>query len=221
MKFTTSDGAEYILDEYGIHQLNPKPFVYDTNYCAVYDDPERQKKSDQLQALRLGFIIGAHGRVPDDILDFGAGNYAFLNYAKSIIPACYGYDLADYPVPDGIVKTNYIYRDYDVITFHDCLEHILEPEFVVGLKCQTIVISLPNVWGIVKNWSDYTEAVDEEAFDKFYHRKPGEHLHHFTPNGLQRFMSDNGWRQVAVSKHEDVIRQRGEWNIISAAFKRK
>lgn len=222
MKFTTSDGAEYIQDEFGIHQLNAKPFLYDKDYCGIYDDPERERKSDVLQAARLGFVMAAHGEPVESILDYGCGNFAFLKVAQKIIPKCFGFDIADYPVPEGIDMHFKKYPNLldlwigDVITFHDALEHVPDPTFVKDLKCGTIVISLPNRMNVPAQADNYQEWFDKE----YFHRKPSEHLHHFNPVELKKFMLSCGWEQVAYSKHEDLIRTRGNWNIISAAFKR-
>lgn len=222
--YTMHDGTEYIQDSYGIHQVNAKPFVYDDKYCAIYDDPERERKSQTLQAARLGFIIGAHGNVPRSILDYGCGNFAFLKTAKKRIDNVYGYDIADYPVPDGINKTTKLYAGYSVISFHDALEHVEEPEFVKGLNANMLVVSLPNRMNTPTN-GFYSELESEEYrvwFSKdYFHRKPDEHLHHYNPLELELFMKSCDWHLVATGSHEDLIRERGSWNIISMAFKRK
>lgn len=221
MKFTTSDGAEYIMDEYGIHQVNAKPFVYDTSYCAIYDDPERQKKSDQLQALRLGFIVGAHEEMPNTILDVGSGNFAFLNYVKSQIELCFAYDVADYPVPLEIMKTDGMFkRIYDVVTFFDCLEHIQDLSFLEKLDCDTLVVSAPDVQ-MVKRATLGEQGFMEWFAKEYPHRKPNEHLHHWDVWGLRDYLKPMGWNLVAHSNLEDKIRDRGtKRNIFTAAFKR-
>lgn len=221
MTFKTSDGYEYMQDKFGIHQLNPRPFTYDTDYCAIYDNPERERKSDVLQALRLGFIVGAHGRVPDSVLDYGSGNFAFLKTAAKLITCCFGYDVADYPAPLGVVKSDYK-RTVDVVTFHDALEHVANPAALIPeLNCETIVISLPNRANVPVPDGSIADFNYNVWFDKeYFHRKPNEHLHHFTKTELEVFMYRNGWKCVSLSRHEDVIRQRGTWNIISMAFKK-
>lgn len=209
IKYFTSHGREYGIDQYGvIHQLDAKPYIYDARYVSTYDTEAYRRDSDKLQALRLGFIIGAHGSVPNSILDVGYGNGAFLK-AASIIPNRYGKDVTGVQVEGVTIVDDYI--EADVITFHDCLEHIPDLSFIKDLKCETLVVSLP--WCI-------NEPV---FFNKHYkHRKPDEHLHHFDCVSLSEFMSSMRWRTITVSNHEDIIRKSpGPWkNILTMAFKK-
>ena len=204
-----SHGRHYCIDQYGVvHQLDAKPYTYDAGYVATYDTDAYRRDSDKLQALRLGFIIGAHGSVPDSLLDVGYGNGAFLK-AASIIPHRYGKDVTGVQVPGVSIVDNY--KQVDVITFNDCLEHIPDLSFLATLPCETLVISLP--------WCHSTG----HWFDNQYkHRKPDEHLHHFNADSLSLFLYAMGWNCVAVSNHEDVVRESpGHWkNILSMAFKR-
>lgn len=205
----TSHGRQYGIDKYGvIHQLDAKPYVYDSNYVATYDSPDYTRQNDILQALRLGFIIGAHGSVPGSICDVGYGNGAFLKAAE-IIPLRYGKDVTGVEVEGVTLVDNY--PVCDVITFHDCLEHIPDLSFVKYLQCKTLVVSLP--------WCHSTG----DWFDNQYkHRKPDEHLHHFNRRSLADFMWSTGWRPVASSYHEDIVRKstHGKENILTMAFKR-
>jgi len=205
----TSHGRTYSTDEFGVtHQTDGKPFVYDKLYASTYDTLDYTRQNDKLQALRLGFVIGSHGSVPESIMDVGYGNGAFLK-ACDIIPKRYGKDITGLQVPGIELVDDYI--PVDVITFNDCLEHIPDLGFIKDLQCDTLVISLP--------WCHSTGG----WFDEHYkHRKPDEHLHHFNNESLCLFMASMDWFVVAESNHEDIVRtSTGPWkNILSMAFKR-
>lgn len=200
----------YKYDRYGVlHQMNPKPFTYDPRYCATYDTPEYQQRSEVLQALRFGFATAAHGKPIQSILDVGYGNGAFMNFAKKQVPVVYGHDISGVPVPAGCDFVPDIRMVCDTVTFWDCLEHYHDINFVQDLRCETVVISLPHFPG-------------REQFPAWPHRKPNEHLHHFTSESLKRWMWKMGWECVAYSKHEDIVRRRDtDWNILTAGFRRK
>lgn len=205
-----SRGLRYMVLPDGIHQLDAEPFVYDEKYCSTYDTPAYREGEAKLQAARLGFAIGVHGGRISSILDFGPGNYAFLNAASKVIPQCTGYDVSGVDHP---FRTQSISTPVDVVTFHDSLEHTAAPtEVIRSLNCETIIISLPNC--------PYKEKGAEWFWNNYYHLKPNEHLHHWDVFTLTIFMRSLGWRAVAVSNHEDTVRTRGDWNILSMGFKK-
>lgn len=213
-RFTCKDGSEYgYLKTGAIKHLNPQPFTYDAAYSAIYDSPERVQKSDMLQALRFAFAQAAHGKRIQSLTDVGFGNGAFMRFAVKKVQRVMGLDITDVPVPEGCKRIE-SYQSCDVITFHDCLEHFNCLEFVKDLPCQTLVISLP--------YCHYHERGKEWFENKYFHRKPSEHIYHFSGASLAITMKDLGWQKVSVSDHEDIVRQREgeEWNILSMAFKR-
>jgi hypothetical protein len=212
MKFT-SHGRQYEVDRFGvIVQTDHRPFVYDPAYSATYDTPEYVRGSELLQALRLGFVHGVHGKPVNSIMDVGYGNGAFINSAKQHIKHVYGHDVTGVPLDGAYVMPEIIKAD--VITFWDVLEHFPSLDFVKDLPTETICLSLPYCHIITegKSW-----------FDGMYpHRKPDEHIRHFNEISLAAMMADYGWRKVAVSGHEDIVRKskHGLQNILSMAFKR-
>lgn len=212
MKFT-SHGRKYEVDRFGvINQLDPKPYVYDAQYVSTYDTEEYRRQSDILQALRLGFVQAAHGRPVELLLDYGYGNGAFMKFAKQVIPTVMGYDLTDVLVDGCFVMPRIM--NADVITFWDALEHIPDLSFLRDLQAETIVISLPYC-------HFHTEGL-EWFNNKYKHRKPDEHLHHFNEFSLANLMSFYGWEKVAVAGQEDIVRvsAHGMQNILSMSFKR-
>lgn len=191
-----------------IHQIGGRPIDYDLPYIEQY-----VKYGNQMSYLRLGFIIGSLGRVPDSILDVGYGDGSFLKVAQNLIKNCYGNDVSPYPVPDGTVKVSDISENfYDVITFFDSLEHFTDIEFVKDLKCNAVCISLP-----------HCHYNNDEWFENWKHRKPNEHFWHFNEVSLTNFMNRMGYSLVSCSNVEDAIRKgdRKETNILTCVFEKK
>ena len=62
-----------------IKQINCTPFSYDYSYADNYNT---LPTNDIMSHLRLGYIVGSLGKMPESILDVGYGNGAFLNLAK-------------------------------------------------------------------------------------------------------------------------------------------
>lgn len=213
MKFTAK-GREYVIDELGIiHQTDHRPYKYDNDYAAIYDRPEYTHQSEILQAMRLGFASAAHGRWINSLTDCGYGNGAFMKFAKQYVPYVYGVDVTGVNV-DGCYILPELVKS-DVLCFHDTLEHIPDLSFLAGLPHETIIVSLPFC-------HFHTQGL--EWFEtKYKHLKSDEHVHHFSPFSLKNLMEQMGWKEVARSGHEDIVRKsaHGLQNILSMAFKRK
>lgn len=210
------DNDKYLIDARGvIHHTNFRLFKYDASYVKTYDTPAYRKESERLQALRLGFVIGAHGTVPNYLVDVGYGNGDFLKAAAGVVgKSVYGSDISGVQIPG--ISTGIGYPTADVYTFHDCLEHIPDLSFLSSLFTQTIVVSLP--YCHYRNLGN-----DLEWFKDWKHRKPNEHLHHFDELSLARTMAHYGWAHVAgVSNHEDLVRRPVDHmqNILTMAFKK-
>lgn len=217
MRFS-SHGRQYEMDQFGcLVQVDARPFTYDHDYARGYDRLEYVRESEKLQALRLGFVLGAHGSRVVDLLDFGYGNGAFVKFlSQNTSIQLYGYDVTGVQV-DGMIKVKSPHiKAFDVVTFWDVLEHIKDLSFLRELKATTIVVSMP--------YCHFPVGVpDQSWFDHQYvHRKPDEHVRHFSRASLVHTMDDLGWGLVSFSDHEDVVRKskHGRQNIIAAAFKR-
>lgn len=212
MKFI-SHGRHYETDKFGvIHQTDARPFTYDPKYVSTYDTEAYRRGSETLQALRLGFTIAAHGRPIRSLLDYGYGNGAFMKFAAQHIEYVCGFDLTGIKVEGCFIVDKL--RPVEVVTFWDALEHVPDLSFLKNLAAETVVISLP-----------YCHFHDQgqDWFDHNYkHRKPDEHLHHFNRQTLAKLMDAHGWRCVAISGHEDIVRksEHGLQNILTMAFKR-
>jgi len=228
-EFTTSDGIEYEIDRHGtIHQKNPEPFKYDEDYVSTYDNPEYADKSLALSALRFSQAVAACGGIPQYVMDYGYGDGSFLNFARSYDKAreCWGYDITGRDVPqqchpvdepfsihvapnqDDIRKW---FKPMDVVSFWDVLEHLPDMKIIRDIDTKFLIVSLP--------WCHYQQQ-GVEWFDQWKHRKPNEHLHHFSPFSLGSFLREMGYETLWMSNVEDAIRKPSDRfeNILTGVF---
>jgi len=201
----------YKKDEYGvISQIEYTPFTYDIEYS----DSRYSNFNDRgnILNLRLGYIIGSIGKIPESLMDVGYGNGDFLNVCKSSIKSLYANDiLPAYPLSSDIkFVENIVDQKVEVITFFDSLEHFPNIDFVKDLQCKYVIISLP--------WCYNGE--DEKWFSEWKHRKPNEHLHHFNEKSLENFMKSKNFKMINFCNLEDSIRvdKNLNPNILTAAF---
>jgi hypothetical protein len=168
--------------------------------------------TNYMSYLRYGYLVGVIGRIPDSIVDVGYGNGSFLTVCNKVVEHCYGYDVSDYPVPDGCQKLSNLNSFYDVITFFDSLEHFDDISFVKDLNCNFICISVPECHYFSDDW-----------FSSWKHRRPDEHLWHFNKQSLIEFMLECGFENVSSVNIEDNIRKHGfdYSNILTCVFKKK
>jgi hypothetical protein len=195
-----------------IKQINVNKITYDYNYSNIYND--YGEKCNYLSYLRLGVLLGAINKIPENILDVGFGNGSFLKAAHIIIKNTYGYDISDYPIPENIIRVQTLFdKHYDVICFFDSLEHFDDINFIDKLDCNYVFISLP--------WCHF---FSEEWFLNWHHRRPNEHLWHFNDKSLINFFEKNGYENIYLGNCEDIIRKNSQainyQNILSAIFKK-
>lgn len=204
-----------------IFQIERKPFNYEEHYIEkIY--PGDEHKFKYTNYLRLGYVIGAFGKIPQSILEVGYGKGYFLEAAKEIIPNVYGYDVTDIPVPaqcKKVTEEQFLHDHYDVIVFWDALEHFEDIEFVKNLNCKTIFISLP--------WCHYRSMLWEGTYtaDNWFatwkHRKPDEHLWHFDDFSLPNFMKRMGYDYLHIPFNIEDTTRKGVSkipNILTCAF---
>jgi len=202
-----------ILDNGVIRQINVfNPVKYDNEYVNNSYNTYGNSVTN-MSYLRLGYIIGSIGTIPNSILDVGYGNGSFLNECKNIIKECYGNDISNYNLPDGVGFIDNIKdRHFDVVTFFDSLEHFEDISFVKDIDCNYVVISLPWCHNISDDW-----------FSNWKHRRPDEHLYHFNDESLIKFMHESGYDLINISRFEDTIRKPITTlsNILSGVFKKR
>ena len=203
----------YKKNHHGIlQQVEYSLISYDQNYVDVrYNN--YGELTNYMSHLRLGFIIGSIGKVPNSILDVGYGNGSFLETCSSIIPNCSGYDVSGVKLSDRINIVSDIFTShYDVITFFDSLEHCEDIYFLDKLDCDYLCISVP-----------WCHNFDEEWFMNWKHRRPNEHLWHFNSESLKNFVESQGFTLINSTNIEDTIRKINQPhpNILTSMFKKQ
>ena len=179
---------------------------YDHAYVARYEKYPERELSEIRATLFRRFFSDA-----ESVCDIGYGTGAFLRAVKDRSPwvDCWGYDVSPYPAPPFVrVEPNWQKKRWPVLTFFDSLEHFEQlPKF----KAEGVIVSVP--------W--YHPALGAEWFYNWKHRRPGEHLWHFTPETLANAMAINGLRPVFIGSPEDAVRKNdGDWpNILTMVFK--
>ncbi len=201
-----------ILENGVIKQIEKKyPVNYDYDYINnsynVYGE-----LGPRMSNLRLGYLVGSLGFVPNSILDIGYGNGDFLKTCSNIIKNCFGHDISNYPLPDNVTFVEDPYQDeYDVVTFFDVLEHFADINDIKNIKTNYFLISLP-----------YCHNFSDEWFKNWKHRRPDEHLWHFNEISLNNFMREMGFECINTCNIEDVIRKdiHNNPNILTAVYKK-
>jgi len=209
---------EYQVDQWGvIHQVPPTVTQrYDRTYVAErYDSiPDKVR---QMSLLRVGFIIGTV-RSFYTLLDVGYGNGDFLDVWR-LCPEWHvevtGHDVSGYPPPTGIEtigRDEIPKRVFDVVTFFDSLEHLPDLGLLFELNARHVVVTAP--------WC-HAARLGVEWFRDWKHRRPGEHLHHFSPSSLLLLMQSRGYAPVQCGQPiEDVLRRpaNGYENTFTAVY---
>lgn len=179
---------------------------YDHAYVARYEKYPERELSKIRAALFQRFFPDAEA-----VCDVGYGTGAFLreiNRSSGWVH-CYGYDVSPYPAPSFVkIDPNWQINRWSVLTFFDSLEHFDElPRF----KARSAIVSVP--------W--YHPSLGHDWFYRWKHRRPGEHLWHFTPDSLAAAMRRNELRPIFIGSPEDAVRKNdGDWpNILTMVFK--
>ena len=202
----------YYKDEFGvIHQKDYELFTYDAKYSVDRYDSIKDSV-EAMSLLRLGFIINTLKWGPISILDVGYGNGSFISMCSKIFRRCYCNDVSDYPVPEGVEFIEDITsKHFEVITFFDSLEHMEDIDIIGRLKCDYVIVSVP-----------YCSYKSDEWFEKWKHRRPNEHLHHFNIESIINFFDYYNFKLINSGFVEDAIRKSDEeHNILTVAFKKE
>ena len=165
---------------------------YDATYAHQYDSRPVKEMSD----LRWDFIESSlHLPKGSRVLDIGYGNGAFLKRARAAGMDIYGIDLhtEDFGIPVVDFETE---LSFDLICFFDSIEHFPSFAPLRKLISRNVIVSIPETPDFILR-----------APRQWRHYKPGEHLHYFSHDSLDLFMSKWGFSGKAAQGYpEDGIR---------------
>lgn len=210
-----------IEDDYDYDPRTGAVFSTDRSIRAVYDHAyvARYEKYPQAALSKIrAQLVNRWAPKATKVLDVGCGTGAFLEAMREVQPHAelHGYDVSPYPLPRFIRRAgaDWATGKWDVVTFFDSLEHFDSLDCVVEMNAQTVVVSLP--------W--YHPCLGWKWFNDWKHRRPGEHLWHFTPDTLSNLFYRAKMRAVFLGNPEDQVRlpeqdARGP-NILTMVFVR-
>jgi Methyltransferase domain len=210
----------YEVDSFGvIHQIDFRPIKYDRTYISYYE--AKSDRTIKLGYQRLGWILGALGRMPDSVLEIGYGTGTFIEAALITgIPRCAGCDIAEYPLPAGVEYLSWpeaLMKSWDVVAMFDVLEHIPDLSFLSSLRAEYLALAVPYC-RLRELGSD-----GDEWFRHWRMLLPNEHLHHFDKLSLVGFLASQGYECLSLNTFEDGIRLRPDEtgpNILSGLFRK-
>lgn|SRR5574343_159713 len=193
------------------HFENTDPDFYIKKYESI------KVQSLQNSYLRYGYMLGVLGHTPESVVDIGYGNGDFLRVcSESKISKVAGYDIVhQFELPNHVdlySDLSDVYEEnWEVITFFDSLEHFHELSFLSKLKCKYLYISVPECHYFSDEW-----------FENWKHRRPDEHIYHFNLSGLKTLIEGFGYKLIAHSNIEDIIRKSVDENsnILTCIFEK-
>ena len=152
----------------------------------------------QLSDARANFVK-KHLSDITKLCDVGIGSGQFVDTVK-----CHGFYVNPYAV-EWLKEHGYFANpyesDFSALSFWDVLEHIEDPS-VLLMRTKNVFVSVPI-------------HDDLETCLASKHLRPGEHIWHFTNEGIKNFMALQGFKLVDQSDFESKL---GRESIISYFF---
>jgi hypothetical protein len=205
--------SDYCFDRGALRQVRLEVTqTYDRDYLASryvgIDERVRALSARRLHVLEAFAPRGS-------LLDFGCGTGRFVEAALASGWDAWGHDLVTGEGP-RLSLEEARQQPWDVATFFDSLEHLPDPGSTIrALNPGWLLVSVPEC--------HYPGA--EQWFMTWKHRRPGEHLWHWSRSGLVTWLAALGYRCLMTSSFEDEFRPSGVAdglsNILSGVFVRE
>lgn len=186
-------------DELGMGFHPRPPMDYTGDYFAKYQALDDSPMGAALTKARVAFVAKHY---EGQVVDIGIGGGRFVTESGAA-----GYDVSAEAV-DWLDRNGLYFDPYkhhtEAITCWDSLEHIPDPERLIGMVGEWVFVSMPT----------YKSQQDCLASK---HYKPGEHLHYWTERGFIRWFARNGFACMDINDTESDLGREG---ITSFAFRR-
>lgn len=207
--YTVSEDQEHVTFAGKLNQE-----IYNSDYIQ-FNTHHDSDKTERLNEIRSNFIKMIPGMDKGrTLLDYGYGNGAFLDYMSRNRKnglLLRGYDLSNQHGADPyrgrrslihevVIFENMPTKDNDIVTMFDVLEHIPNPcKFILDIRPKAFVITIPLFH---REWIN-----NLIMFANWKHRRPVEHIHHWTEKGLDDLMISCDYKKIGGLYSENYIRK--------------
>lgn len=190
------NGMRYCFKEGIVYQEDTSLSIeYGDGYWENYLRYEHSPIAKELNEFRTNIAT----KYCSCILDIGIGCGTFIK-SLGINTMCYGYDINPHGVEWLKKRGSYVnpYEDIpkevDGITLWDVLEHLPNSDDLFGILPLSMIVitSLPI-------FEDVTKVMESKHFKK------NEHYTYFERRGLEKYMSDMGFKLLEVTNKETKI----------------
>lgn len=229
----------------GLVKVNA-PVSYDfDNYTRTYQSLLDTDLERRINVGRVGMLM-RHVKTGSRVLDFGCSCGNFLKRLEEYGYLCFGYEPSQL---SGTVKTckapifnnlNEIratseWDKFDLITLFDVIEHFPDPYQGTALLCDMIrpgghlYVTTPDPSGLnevrlaINPLCSLPLDHSDRPLLSFYHLKPGEHTHLWTPSSLNGMMNSFGMSPIYSGHEEGTLRQKSGYDkdIVTVIYKKK
>lgn len=167
--------------------------IYNEEYASKYQVLASTNLGKAIYHTRWALVEKYCPATGQTLLDYGAGPGSFNAHGPK------GYDKRNYDINPACGSTVRLWesRDtsIDILTMWDSIEHI--PNFygeIKSIDAEWIFISTPNLDSVVT------------PFEFWKHRRPKEHIYHFTKDGLEVILEDLGYKVIECNFDEGKLR---------------
>lgn len=189
-------------DELGYGWHPREPMSYEGDYWESYVERDASPMGAALTRARMDLVKRFMDMDAHKVVDIGIGGGRFVDQMN-----CKGFDVNDRAImwlDDRDAFHNPYWENCEAITCWDSLEHIPDPEALIGCVDKFVFVSMP-----------IYESAHECLNSKHY--KPGEHLWYFSKRGLIEYMQTIGFECLDI---DDVESRLGRDGIYSFVFRR-
>jgi SAM-dependent methyltransferase len=173
--------------------IRPDLALYDKSYQRKYERYAITEIGKKILNYRLSTLNGLKDL---RVLDFGCGAGDFH---RSLTNGT-GFDINPFSECNDI---GILFRKYDIVTFWDSLEHLINPvEVASGFNAKYIFFCSPC-------YDDFINGGDKKNIVNWHHYYPGEHIHYFNEKAAEGLINACGYDVMFKDFGESKFRTSG------------